>query len=177
MVLKSSKTQLENIALIRDLEEQYGSLSNVPEDNKQLLNIRNKFEGTETRYSFEIPAIVLKDKGREPIRVPAKKSKMKPAYQTMLKNDLRLPEACRKTGVAIPTFRSFLNDYHAITRYYQMTFKGRKIRGKSANDVLNEAKKLGYRSTTKNAVANHDLHFRIVLAPLLFSEPAPLKSR
>lgn len=180
MVLKASNAQIESVALIRDLEKQYGSLANVPDDNKQLMTIRRKLNSSESKNvtdSFVIPEVVFKDEGREPIQLPSTKMKYKEAYQTMLRDNLRLAQACTKTGTAANTFRDFLNANHAITKYYQMTFKGRKLRAKTAHDLMNNVKKLGYRSTTENAVANHDLHLRIVLAPLLFSEPAPLKSR
>lgn len=176
MVLKSSNNHIAGIALLRDLEEQYGSVTNVPDDNKQLIEIRKMFDrGTAKDRPAVIPLLVLKDEHTK--ATVTGKTQYEKAYETMLRENLNRSQACQDTGTNKNSFCSFLNNLHAYTEYCEMDFKGRVIRGRTANDVLNEAKKYGFYYRADNAVENHDMHRRIILKPLVFKEPSALKSR
>lgn len=176
MVLKSTEDHLVGIALLRDLEEQYGSLVNVPDDNEQLITIRKKLDRETNRGSSAvIPLVVTKDEKAK--TTVTEKVKFEETYVAMLHDNLNRTQACKKTHVSATGFGVFLNNLHAYTEYCEMDFKGRVIRGRTANDVLNEAKKYGFYYRAENAVENHDMHRRIILKPLVFKERAALKSR
>lgn len=180
MVLKASNAQIESVALIRDIEKQYGSLANVPDDDERLLKIRALLDnkpGQKVKKVKKsvIPTIVVKDNGVKPVH--SKCVRYKETYELMLKDQLPIREACQITGIIPSSFNNFLYNRKAYTIYYAMEFKGRTLRGRTANDVLNEAKKQGYRYRINNAVKNHDLRRKIVLNPIIFRRPTPLKSR
>ena len=175
MVLKSSNDHLAGIALLRDLEEQYGSLVNVPDDNEQLLYVRKKLGTDTSTRSSSIPLVVYIDHKRKPIYTTSKH--YEPTYQLMVKHNMSLNMATKQNGITNNSFEAFLANRHAKTTYFQMDFKGRKIKSRTASGVMNEAKKFGYRSTQENAVISHDLHKVIVLAPIIFGNQEPLKSR
>ena len=164
------------IALIRDIEKTDGSLSNVAEDDDRLLKIRSILNNdAKVEYSPSIPTVVTQDNKAKPV-YSANTRYMK-TYEAMLKDDLIRREACRRTGININSFYGFLSVNKIYTEYYQMDLKGRKIKGRTANDVLNEAKKLGYNYRAENAVKNHDLHRHIVLAPVIFKKRSAMESR
>lgn len=151
-------------------------MSNVAEDDDRLLKIRSILNNdAKVEYSPSIPTVVTQDNKAKPV-YSANTRYMK-TYEAMLKDDLIRREACRRTGINFNSFYGFLSVNKIYTEYFQMDLKGRKIKGRTANDVLNEAKKLGYNYRTENAVKNHDLHRHIVLTPVIFKKRAALKSR
>ena len=173
MVLKSSNNHIAGIALLRDLEEQYGSVANVPDDNKQLMRVRKMLDKDGKVVSATIPHIVMLDKKAKPLTVF--NLRYEEAYEAMLRDNLTRAEACKTTGIKISAFCTFLSGIY--TEFFEMECRGRYIRGRTVNDVLNEAKKMGLNYRTENAVENHELHKRIILKPLIFSKPSALKSR
>lgn len=176
MTLTMNDDRMLAIALIRDIEKTDGSLSNVAEDDDRLLKVRSILsKEVKSDYSPSIPTVVTQDSKAKPVY--SSNTRYMKTYETMLKGDLMRREACRRTGVKFNGFYGFLDRNKVYTEYYQMDLKGRKIKGRTANDVLNEAKKLGYTYRTENAVDNHDLHRHIVLTPIIFKKRTALKSR
>lgn len=173
MVLKSSSDHIAGIALLRDLEEQYGSVANVPDDNKQLMRVRKMLDKDGKVFSATIPHIVMLDKKAKPLTVF--NLRYEEAYEAMLRDNLTRVEACKVAGIKTNSFYTFLSGIY--TEYFEMECRGRYIKGRTVNDVLNEAKKMGLNYRTENAVENHELHKRIVLRPLIFHKRAALKSR
>lgn len=166
------------VQLIHEIENEYGSVINCPEDDRRLKQMQEMTKKRE--WSFDCPPEVATKE--EITKVPSTAvvddmmkevhvvKDFKDVYDHALKTGLTLRRASTDLGYKEGHVQSIFYNGKSPERYqYIMEFDGHIIRGKNIKGVLSQARALGFHGNNDKAIRYYKLRREVKIAPVVFN--------
>lgn len=154
------------IEYVHAIEDEYGSVVDCPDDDKNLQAIYKiaKVESVSKNFTNKMPVTTVVDDTLEPLVVDYD---CQPVYDYAIKHGVSLVNAATKLCLYRGEMERLSLIGKAPQYSYFMEYNGKTIEGDSAKSVFNEAKKRGYPGGRGRAITEYGYRKVIRLHPLI----------